>query len=145
MSSLIKLVCITSIIISTTALSVESTQFGETISMSNPVSLSKALLKSGNVLIKAKVGTVCKKKGCWMTIKDVQAKVRVTFEGYKFFVPFSLIGKNVLIQGKMNIKEMSLSETKHYIEDAGGDSSKVTKGRVEHRFVATGVKVINKI
>ena len=36
---------------------------------------------------------------------------------------------------------MSLKETKHYIQDEGGNPEKVTKARTEFRVVATSVKV----
>ncbi|OUR97835.1 hypothetical protein A9Q84_06450 [Halobacteriovorax marinus] len=121
-----------------------NTQYGTAITLKKTISLSQAIKSNSKeeVLIEAKVGSVCKTKGCWMSLEDKSADYRVTFKDYKFFVPFSLVGKNVLVQGKIIKKKMSLAETKHYIEDAGGDPSKVTEGKTEYRLVASGVKVL---
>ena len=57
-------------------------------------------------------------------------------------VEHTLIGKKILVQGKVKRKELTLKETKHYIEDEGGDPSKITKAITEYRIVASGVKVV---
>ncbi len=120
------------------------TKFGEDIKLTKAIAMDVAIknMSKSEVLVKATVGKVCKKKGCWMTLNNSQSEYRVTFKDYGFFVPFSLVGKEVLVQGKIEKKVMSLKETRHYIEDEGGDPSKVTKGRTEYRIVASGVKVI---
>jgi hypothetical protein len=118
--------------------------YGKPFSLkSMPLSLADAIKSPSEspVLLKAKVGKVCKKKGCWMSLISKSGEVRVTFENYGFFVPITLVGKNILLEGVLKSHKMSLKETKHFVEDEGGNPSKVTKARTEYRVVATSVKV----
>jgi hypothetical protein len=119
--------------------------YGKKITLKNPLTLKQATSVKNTdkqVLVKAKVGKVCKKKGCWMILESKEKEIRVTFKDYSFFVPMGLIGKDVLIQGQMIEKKMSLEETKHFVADEGGDTSKITKGRSEFRILASGVQTI---
>lgn len=102
-------------------------------------------LEGKEVLIKAKVGKVCVKKGCWMTLKTDNEKIRVTFKDYSFFVPTKLMGKTVLAQGKLAVHKMSLKEAKHMAEDAGKNPDLVTKPITEYRFIASGVKLLKAL
>jgi len=97
--------------------------------------------RTARVVVQSKVGKVCMAKGCWLGLTNADGEVRVTFKDYAFFVPPSLIGKTVLVEGTLEKVTMSLAETKHYVEDEGGDPSKVTQPRVEYRIVASGVEV----
>jgi hypothetical protein len=118
--------------------------FGAPPTLKNAISLDEAIQKVGastEVLVEAKVEKVCKEKGCWMELKSPSNSARITFKDYGFFVPFKLIGKTVMVQGVVEKKQMSLSETKHYVKDEGGDPKKITKPRDEFRIVATGVVV----
>jgi hypothetical protein len=75
-----------------------------------------------------------------MALTGAGEDVRVTFKDYGFFVPSSIIGKTVLVEGTLEKVVMSLEDTKHYVKDAGGDPSTVTQPRTEYRIVATGVQ-----
>jgi len=121
-------------------------QYGAPLTLKNPVTLTAAIRQldrqpSAPVLIESKVDKVCQVKGCWLGLVNDNGDVRVTFKDYAFFVPSTLIGKTVLVQGTLEKVTMSLEETKHYVQDAGGDPSTVTTPRVEYRIVATGVQV----
>lgn len=121
-------------------------QYGAPIDAKNPLSLAAALEKldaasSADVLIESKVDKVCVVKGCWMALTNAKDDVRVTFKDYGFFVPASIIGKTVIVQGTLEKVVMSLEDTKHYVKDAGGDPSTVTQPRTEYRIVASGVAV----
>ena len=125
---------------------VSAENYGAPIKGKNPVTLSAAIaqLKSSstaNVIVESKVDKVCVAKGCWLALTDAQNDIRVTFKDYAFFVPASLIGKRVIVEGVLEKATMSLDETKHYVKDAGGDPSSVTEPRVEYRIVASGVAV----
>lgn len=120
--------------------------YGAPITAKNPLSLQAAIKKldttaSADVLIESKVDAVCVVKGCWMALTNAKDDVRVTFKDYGFFVPSSVIGKTVLVEGKLEKVVMSLEDTKHYVKDAGGDPSTVTQPRTEYRIVASGVAV----
>lgn len=125
-------------------------QYGAPIKGTTPLSLDAAIKQldtrpKADVLIESKVEAVCVVKGCWMALTgDAVDDVRVTFKDYGFFVPSSIIGKNVLVEGTLERVAMSLDETKHYVKDAGGDPSKVTQPRTEYRIVANGVQVATR-
>ena len=94
------------------------------------------------VTMEAKVEKVCAKKGCWMILQGTNETFRVKFEDYSFFVPLSLVGKTVWAQGKIMKKEISIADTKHYLEDAGASKEEVdaiTKPSFEYRMMATGI------
>ena len=121
-------------------------QYGAPIQAKSPLSLQAAIAKldrttKADVLIESKVDSVCVVKGCWMALTDSTHNARVTFKDYGFFVPSSVIGKTVLVEGTLEKVEMSLEDTKHYVKDAGGDPTKVTEPRTEYRIVASGVEV----
>jgi hypothetical protein len=121
--------------------------YGAPIKGKSPLSLQTAIKQleakpKTDVLIESKVDAVCVVKGCWMALTDTAGgDVRVTFKDYGFFVPGSIIGKTVLVEGTLEKVVMSLEDTKHYVKDAGGDPSKVTQPRTEYRIVASGVQV----
>lgn len=121
-------------------------QYGAPITGKNAVPLQTAieqLDKSpvAKVLVTSKVDKVCTEKGCWVALTNAAGDVRVTFKDYGFFVPPTLIGKTVLVEGTLEKVTMSLEDSKHYAKDAGEDPSKVTQPRVEYRIVATGIEV----
>lgn len=120
--------------------------YGAPIQAKNPLTLQAALKQldkapAADVLIESTVEKVCVVKGCWMALTNAKDEVRVTFKDYGFFVPATIIGKTVLVEGKLEKVVMSLDDTKHYVKDAGGDPSTVTQPRVEYRIVASGVQV----
>lgn len=94
-------------------------------------------------LIEAQVDKVCQKKGCWMSLKSKTSDLRITFKDYGFFVPLTLSGKTVLVEGTLTAKKLTLAQTKHYIEDEGGDPSKVTEAKTDYQMIASGVVVKN--
>ncbi|AGH94600.1 DUF4920 domain-containing protein [Pseudobdellovibrio exovorus] len=133
------------------AAAVSTTEFGAALTLKKSITIDQALANLNNqkensesktVLVEAQVDKVCVKKGCWMSLKSKTSDVRVKFKDYGFFVPISLVGKTVLAEGVMLKKELTLGQTKHYVEDEGGDPSKVTEPRTDYQMIATGVKVI---
>ena len=88
-------------------------RFGKPLKGLKATPLSAVLLsaKDGDtVRLEGKAETVCKNKGCWVTLRDGDATVHVTFEGYSFFVPKDSAGKKVALEGKVKIKAPDPSE-----------------------------------
>jgi hypothetical protein len=112
-----------------------------------PVRLSYAVetgLVDKPISVMARVAEVCKKKGCWMMITDGRHKARVTFKDYGFFVPRSLRGKRVMMEGVLTMSELSEGDARHYAEDAGKTKKEIAriKGpQKELSFEATSVVV----
>ena len=120
--------------------------YGAPITMKNPITLESAVKQldgksTATVLVESKVDKVCEAKGCWLGLKSASSELHVTFKDYAFFVPSSLIGKTVRVEGKLEKVTMTLQETKEYVKDEGGDPATVTQPRVHYELVASGVEV----
>lgn len=91
------------------------------------------------------VTSVCQAKGCWMTLDTGNGStMMVTFKDYGFFVPKDISGKTVVIDGKAEIRTVSVDEQRHLAADAGksqAEIDKITEPKEELRFVADGVIV----
>lgn len=96
--------------------------------------------------IKAKVLDACSSKGCWMTLKlNDSTDAFVKMKDYAFFVPQDIIGKTVVVDGWSYIKTTSVSELKHYAEDAKKSQKEIdaiTQPEKQVRFLAKGILVI---
>ncbi len=91
------------------------------------------------VLIKAKITNVCKAKGCWMVVASEQNTARITFKDYGFFVPFDIKDKDALVEGVVEIKQLSDADRNHLAKDAKTSVDQIPK--VEMRIVASGVEI----
>lgn len=127
--------------------------FGDTIAPDNAMDVAQLMssLKGKDSLavkLTGKVNSVCQKKGCWMEmqVNDKQS-MRVTFKDYAFFVPKDISGKTAIIDGYVHNDTISVSQLKHYAEDAGKSKEeieKITEPEVELSFEARGVIIRNK-
>ncbi len=117
--------------------------FGETISVPKTgvksvtevlTDFSKSEDKSmSDVFVSGNIDSVCKSKGCWLTLKGFDAKgdsaceqaalggasqkdLRVVFKDYGFFVPKNLEG-NVVLKGSIKKEKLSASQVKHFLKD----------------------------
>lgn len=94
-------------------------------------------------IVKAKVVDVCQKKGCWMKVQGPREPIRVTFEGYSFFVPLELKGREVVMKGRYVLYRETVAEQKHLLEDAKRPQSEIDaikEPREVIRFVASGIQ-----
>jgi len=88
-----------------------------------PLSEMLASAKDGDtVRLEGKAEAVCKNKGCWVTLRDGDASVHVTFEGYSFFVPKDSAGKRVALEGKVKVKAPDASDVAHLKSEGAGAS-----------------------
>ena len=95
----------------------------------------------------AKVDEVCQTKGCWMKLSLGDGEqVMVRFKDYGFFMPKDIAGKEVVVNGFAFVDEMSVSDQKHYAEDAGESEeaiAAITKPKKTYSFEADGVLLKN--
>lgn len=100
-----------------------------------------------NTKAKVKVLDVCQAKGCWMIVDLGNDKTaRVKFKDYAFFMPKDIKGKEVIINGKAFVNEMSVDELRHYAEDAGktaAEVAEITEPETTYSFLADGVLLVN--
>lgn len=98
-----------------------------------------------NVTFRGDVASVCKKKGCWMNVAlEDGREVMVKFKDYAFFVPKDIENKEVVMEGKAYVTEMSVEDQRHYAEDAGKSADEVkaiNSPAVSLSFLAEGVKI----
>lgn len=99
-----------------------------------------------NSKIIAKVTDVCQAKGCWMTLNlEDDEEVMVKFKDYGFFVPKDITGKEVIVNGKAFVSEISVEEQQHYAKDAGKTEEEIaliTEPKKTFSFEADGVLVV---
>ncbi|MCF7561504.1 DUF4920 domain-containing protein [Sabulilitoribacter multivorans] len=104
-----------------------------------------AVSDSINSKMVAKVNEVCQAKGCWMTLNlEDGNEVMVKFKDYGFFVPKDIAGKEVIVNGKAFVNEVSVDEQRHYAEDAGKtkeEIAQITEPKKTYSFEADGVLV----
>jgi len=92
-----------------------------------------------------KVVEVCLEKGCWMKLEKADGQtMMVRFKDYGFFMPKNIVGKEVVLEGDANIREVSVEMQRHYAKDAGKSEEEIQRIREPKRelqFIATGVMV----
>src|SRR5262245_58329139 len=95
------------------------------------------------VRLTAPITGVCQTKGCWMQLGTPSQFVFVRFKDYAFFVPKDASGRVAIVEGTMTMKQETVEQTKHYLEDAGkhDEAAKVTEGRKLWHFLASGVAI----
>lgn len=127
-----------------------SKNFGKAISPDGGINIknlaadkSKAEGYEGKVT--GTVTSVCQNKGCWMTLDAGNGQtMMVTFKDYGFFVPSDITGKTVTMEGKSEMRTVSVDEQKHLAGDAGKSQAEIdaiTQPKQELRFVADGVAI----
>ncbi len=132
---------------------VEYVTFGKEIISNDAIAASSMLnhykdMNEGdsiNSKMKAIVNEVCQAKGCWMKLDLGEGKeAMVKFKDYGFFVPKDIAGKQVIVNGKAFVNEVSVEELKHYAKDAGESVEKIatiTEPKRTFSFEADGVLI----
>jgi hypothetical protein len=96
-----------------------------------------------NIKFSSKINEVCKSKGCWMKLDlGNQKESMVRFTDYGFFMPLDSDNKEVVVEGRAYVTEISIKEQQHYAEDAGKteeEISKITAPKFTYAFEADGV------
>jgi len=104
-------------------------------------------LKEGDtafVKFTSKVNEVCQSKGCWMKLDLDENEAMVRFKDYGFFMPKNIAERDVIVNGKAYVSEMSIEEQRHYAEDAGKTAEEIeaiTEVKRTLSFEADGVLV----
>ena len=93
------------------------------------------------VKVTAKVGTVCRKKGCWLGLVGDKpaANARVTFKDYAFFAPLDCTGDQATVEGTVEVKQLGEGERAHLAKDGGKKVEDVPAK--ELRIIATALEV----
>ena len=96
--------------------------------------------------IQGKVVEVCQAMGCWAKIqKEDGTTVMIKVKDHEFAMPKDIVGRTIVVEGKAELKETSVSMLKHYAEDAGKskeDIDKIKEPKKEVIMMIKGVKVV---
>lgn len=106
------------------------TYYGDKITPDNAEPISKLQTMMGDkqelsCKLSGSVNAVCKKKGCWMVLKQDSTEMRVTFKDYGFFMPLDCEGKNAIIEGVAKIEVTSVADLKEYAKDDGQSKEEI--------------------
>ena len=115
----------------------ESRSFGKPLQGLTPVALATVLkdpVAGREVRLDGTIVGVCKNKGCWLTLKQGEESVHVTFEGYSYFVPTDVAGKAVALEGKVVVKQPTAAEVDH-LRKEGASGAAAAKVSIEARGV----------
>ena len=127
--------------------------YGEQITAEGALDLKDVAAKleggsvfEGDTKIRATIVDVCPKKGCWLKL-DIDGKntAMVKMKDYGFFLPLAAKGKTVVIDAKVEMKTTSVSELRHYAEDAKKSAEEIaaiTEPKKEIRVQAKGIVVV---
>lgn len=91
------------------------------------------------------VEEVCQSKGCWMKLRlEDGTQAMVKFKDYAFFMPKDIAGKEVIVDGKAFVEEMSVEDQRHFAEDAGKSAEEIaaiTLPKKTYSIEAAGVLI----
>jgi hypothetical protein len=113
--------------------------FGKPLQGLKPALLEDVLAKpeAGQLVrLEGTIDKVCQNKGCWLELKQQASSVHVTFENYGFFVPKDSMGKPVVLEGRVVVKQPTPEDVAHLKAEGGGESV-AAKVSIE----ATGVEI----
>ncbi len=103
-------------------------------------------MKAGDTLdvkFASKINSVCKAKGCWMRLDlGDENESMVKFKDYGFFVPLNSDDREVIVNGKAYVTEVSVEEQQHYAKDGGKTEEEIamiTEPEYTYSFLADGV------
>ncbi len=113
--------------------------FGKALTGRTPTTLADVLAKPKDgqpVCVEGTVSAVCQAKGCWLELKQADKTVRVTFEGYSFFVPKDSAGKAVKLEGRVAVETPSAGEVEHLRKEGASAAA-----AAQVTIVASGVEL----
>jgi hypothetical protein len=103
-------------------------------------------MKAGDTLdvrFASNINSVCKAKGCWMKLDLGEEKESmVKFKDYGFFVPLNSDNRDVIVNGKAYVTEVSVDELQHFAKDAGKSDEEISliiEPEFTYAFLADGV------
>ena len=125
--------------------------YGAAVTADGAVPATKALadgsLTAGPVKLSGKTVGVCQTRGCWMTLDTGGEPLRIEVKEHGYFLPSDLVGCEVVVEGNLEVKEMSVAEQRHFLEDAGKSAAEiaaVAAPKTQLTMVADGILVVSR-
>ncbi len=128
--------------------------FGEKITSENFISKEEmykkfSKLKKGDTIavkFASNINEVCKAKGCWMKLDlGDEKESMVKFTDYGFFMPLNSDHKEVIVEGRAFVSQISVDELRHFAKDAGKSKEEIDKiiePEFSYAFEADGVLMV---
>jgi hypothetical protein len=117
---------------------------GEALSIAQAFEQAKTL-NGKTVKLTGTVKSVCAKKGCWFEVHEGDRSVRITAQGYGFFMPSKIEGWKATIEGPLALKTLDQATAQHFEDDkaaASGRPARKVEGPVEELGIeAVGVEL----
>jgi len=113
-----------------------------------PVNELGAALKGttpAEVKVTGKVKEVCKAEGCWLKMETANGDIMIRMKDHSFFVPLSMNGKTIVVDGTASVTETSVDMLKHYAEDGGKSKAEIDAIKAPKKEIniqATGILVM---
>jgi hypothetical protein len=104
----------------------ETRTYGKPLRGLKPTPLADVLASPEDgraVRLEGTIAAVCRRKGCWMELRQGESAVHVTFEGYSFFLPKDAAGSDVVLEGKVVVKAPDPDDVKHLKGEGAGDAA----------------------
>ncbi len=87
------------------------------------------------VRLSGAISKVCKPKGCWMQFtapatekgKGIPVFVKFTCPIDGRLIPLDAVGKQAIVEGTLDVVEISEVEARHYLEDEGASAQEIAK------------------
>jgi hypothetical protein len=95
--------------------------------------------------VTGKVKEVCKAEGCWLKMETATGDMMIRMKDHSFFVPVSMQGKTIVVEGTASLKETSVEMLKHYAEDGGKSKEEIAaikEPKKEITMQAKGILVL---
>lgn len=111
--------------LSTAAWAGEVRTYGKPLRGLKPTPLADVLAEPEDgraVRLEGTIAAVCRRKGCWMELRQGDSAVHVTFEDYSFFLPTDAAG-DVVLEGKVVVKPRDANEVDHLKGEGAGDAA----------------------
>lgn len=118
--------------------------FGSPFALTTSVPLSTAVASSfaeDVIQVEGAIDAVCQKRGCWMVLREGNARARVLMKDHAFAVPIESRGKRAIVEGILERRTFSEAQARHLERDAGRDAASVTGPREELVLIASGVMI----
>jgi hypothetical protein len=106
------------------------------LAASDTVSVQTLLADPANydgkyVRVAGTVDKVCPKKGCWLQLHDTKTNeslfVKFPDPAEGRLIPLDAVGKPVVVEGTVKVKEISEALARHYKQDAGAPQAEIEK------------------
>jgi hypothetical protein len=98
--------------------------------------------ESVDLTLAGEISQVCKKKGCWMSLKNPNGEdVHVSYD-YKFLLPLNVDGRNCIVKGNVYNDTTSVAYLKEIAKDLGKPQTeidKITEPKIQKAILATTV------